>query len=308
MNQQAVERNDGGIPPIGDRYRVAGRRLFLHRSGEGGPAVVFLPGANSVGLDYLKIHEAVAAFTTSVLYDRGGTGWSDRIELPRTASEVAAELRSLLSTAGIDGPYILVAHSLGGAYARRFAQMFPGDVAGLVALESFSEDWDAYMPEDLYLDQTPDAVPGRFQTTLLRVLSRPFYRKMFSAWPAEIRTPLVAGHVDRDWMVIGAKERSNMTALREELKAGPAFPDVPLIAIAALGSDSGQRLSLSKKMLGQLNDSKARLYAAMAESVTNGEYRPLPTARHSTIQLDEPDAIIEAIRDVHTRAAAPPAE
>ncbi|MEV0707641.1 alpha/beta fold hydrolase [Nocardia aurea] len=302
MNQRATDGRDGGAPPIGGHHRVAGHQLFLHSSGEGGPAVVFLPGASSVGLDYLKIHEAVAAFTTSVLYDRGGTGWSDRVDLPRTASEVAAELHSLLSTAGIAGPYVLVAHSLGGAYARRFAQMFPGDVAGLVALESFSEDWDTHMPADLHLDQTPDTVPGRFQTTLLRALSRPFYRKMFADWPAEIRKPLVAGHVSREWMVNGTKERGNTTALRDELKAGPPFPDIPLIAMAALGADSGQRLSLSKTMLGQLNASKERLYTAMADSVTDGEYRPLPDAKHSTMQLDAPDAIIEAIRDVHARA------
>ncbi len=30
--------------PLGARYEVDGRRLLLHRSGSGGPSVVFLPG------------------------------------------------------------------------------------------------------------------------------------------------------------------------------------------------------------------------------------------------------------------------
>jgi len=154
MTQQARgnqhDAPSAGGPPIGQLYDVGGRRLWLHRSGAGGPAVVFLAGASAVGLDYLNIHDGISGFTTSVLYDRGGTGWSDPAPLP-TAAEVATELRDLLAAAGVPGPYLLVAHSLGGAYARRFAQLFPDQVTGLLLLESFYEDWDSYMPERLQL-------------------------------------------------------------------------------------------------------------------------------------------------------------
>ena len=61
-------------PPLGRYYDVGGRRLLLHRSGSGSPAVVFLPGAGTVGLDYLNVQERAAELTTSVLYDRAGTG------------------------------------------------------------------------------------------------------------------------------------------------------------------------------------------------------------------------------------------
>ncbi|WP_194817505.1 alpha/beta fold hydrolase [Nocardia sp. XZ_19_385] len=292
-----------GEPPIGQRYELAGRRLYLHRSGSGGPAVVFLPGAGAVGLDYLNIHDRVAEFTTSVLYDRAGTGWSDPIPLPRTATEAATELHALLRVAEIPAPYVLVAHALGGAYARRFTQLFPDDVAGLVALESFHEDWDDYLPDPLHLDNSPTATPGRVQTTFLRVLSKPFYRKMFAAWPAEIRTALVAGHVTPEWMINGAKERSNLPALRAELHSGGPLPDRPLIALGTLAPDPAQRLGFSKNSTAELNSSKSRLYTAMAASVSNGEYRELPSAKHSTIQLDAPDEIVQAIRDVIARAA-----
>ncbi|MFI6739913.1 hypothetical protein ACIBI9_43920 [Nonomuraea sp. NPDC050451] len=60
--------------PLGRRYQVGARQLFLHRSGTRGPAVVFLPGASALGLDYLNLHDRISAFTTSVLYDRAGTG------------------------------------------------------------------------------------------------------------------------------------------------------------------------------------------------------------------------------------------
>ncbi|MBH0777468.1 alpha/beta fold hydrolase [Nocardia bovistercoris] len=295
--------DDARVPPVGSRVRVAGRHLYLHRDGAGSPSVVFLPGAGGVGLDFLNVHRAVAEFTTSVLYDRAGTGWSDPIDLPRTASEVATELRSLLAAAEIPGPHILVAHDLGGAYARRFAQLFPGDTAGFVGLEPLHEDWDTHMPADLHLDQIPAGVPGRFQTGALRVLSKPFYRKLFADWPAEVRGPLVAGHVSRAWMIAGARERHNAAVVRDELRAGPAFPDVPVVLLGALAADSGQRRSLTKKLLAELNAAKSALYGAVADEVSVGEYRPLPDARHTTLHLDDPEAVVTAVRDLYLRTA-----
>ena len=98
--------------------------FFLHRSGEGRPAVVFLPGAGLIGLDFLNVQQRVAEFTTSVVYDRAGTGWSPDTALPRSAAAVAGELRDVLRAAGIPGPYVLAGHSVGGLYVRRFAKLF----------------------------------------------------------------------------------------------------------------------------------------------------------------------------------------
>jgi len=122
-------------------YDVGGRQLMLYASGTGGPVVVFLPGGGMTGLGYLNLHQQASRFTTSVLYDRAGTGWSDHADLPRSATEVTDELRSLLRVAGVPAPYVFVGHSLGGSYARRFAQRFPADVAGLVFLDPGHEDY-----------------------------------------------------------------------------------------------------------------------------------------------------------------------
>ena len=128
-------------------YDVGGRQLMLCASGTRGPVVVFLPGGGMTGLGYLNLHEQASRFTTSVLYDRAGTGWSDHAELPRSATEVTDELRSLLRVAGVPAPYVLVGHSLGGIYGRRFAQRFPADVAGLVFLDPGHEDYTTKLPK-----------------------------------------------------------------------------------------------------------------------------------------------------------------
>ena len=285
--------------PLGRFYRVQGRRLLLHRSGNGGPAVVFLPGAGLVGLDYLNVHDRVCEFTTSVLYDRGGTGWSDTAELPRTAAQVATELHELLRAADVPAPYVLVAHSIGGAYARRYAQLFPEEMAGMVYLDAFHEDWDAYLPERLHL--RPLDEPGTLQLRSTRLLAGGYYRRMFQQWPGEVRGPLLDGHLDLAWLRAGARERSNQPQLRDELGAGGAVSDVPLIALTALGIDPGMRVFLPRRVLLALNAGKRRLHEALAASVAGGEHRTLDDARHSTIHLDCPDAVTQAVRDLWRR-------
>jgi pimeloyl-ACP methyl ester carboxylesterase len=291
-----IVKEERAMLKIGEFYEVQGRKLFLHRSGAGGPAVVFLPGASAIGLDYLNIHERVSELTTSVLYDRGGTGWSDPAELPRTAADVATELRDLLRVAGVPGPYVFVAHSLGGAYARRFAQLFPDQVAGIVYLDAFYEEWDAHMPERFHLRVQKQ--PGGLMLRLIARLSRGYYRKMFASWPEEVREPLIERHLDVASQRAGAQERGDMPRMRDELQAGGAVPDVPSIVLTALAIDPGMRLTMSKRTLLRLSAAKRRLYETLAGSVSHGEHRVLDQARHSTIHTDCPDAVFQAIRDL----------
>ena len=137
-------------PPLGRLYDLAGRRLWLHRSGQGRPAVVFLAGAGTVGLDYLNVQRRASQLTTSVLYDRGGIGLSDAARLNRSAAATADEARALFSLAEVPSPYVLVGHSLGGLFARRYAQRFPSEVVGLVLLDPAHEDYEAFMPARLH--------------------------------------------------------------------------------------------------------------------------------------------------------------
>jgi len=284
---------------LGQMYEAGGRRLWLHRSGTGGPSVVFLPGASAVGLDYLNLHERVAGYTTSVLYDRGGTGRSDPARLPRSAEEVATELHELLKAAGIPAPYVLVAHSIGGAYARRYLQLYADEVAGTVHLDAFHEDWDAYMPPEARIK--PQPVPSDLVLRLAARLSRPFYKKIFASWPADVREPLVAGHTTLAGQKSGAAERSDMPALRDEVKAAGPGPDRPLVALTALGIDPGMRLFRSKSALLRLNEAKRRLDRALAAGVAHGEQRDVEGARHSTIGIDRADAVAQAIQDLWQR-------
>jgi len=293
-----------GAPPLGRYYDVAGRRLLLHRSGSGSPAVVFLPGGGAVGLDYLNVQERAAQLTTSVIYDRAGTGWSDRVELPRSSAEVTGELRELLRTAGVPGPYLLVGHSLGGFYARHYAHRFPGEVAGLVLLDPAHEDYDAYMPRELveiWHAWDPDqALPDELPEELIQL-----YRGLFGAemadWPEEIREPLIERHVSKEWLRVGLQEAKNLGQLNDELRRTGKMPDVPLIILTAMGIDPFKQAvsgGTPESLLREEIDGKRRLYTALAESVSQGENRLIDDVGHVTLHLRRPDAVQQAIQDL----------
>ncbi|WP_405138523.1 alpha/beta fold hydrolase [Nocardia sp. NBC_01388] len=125
---------------------------FVHRLGSGGPAVVFLPGASAVGLDYFVVQQQVSRFTTAVVYDRGGSGYSDPLPLPCTAAAVATELHELLRVQNIAAPYVLAAHSLGGFFAHRFARLSRGMWLG----------WSGWTP-CISRRIEPSAPPTQFQ-------------------------------------------------------------------------------------------------------------------------------------------------
>jgi pimeloyl-ACP methyl ester carboxylesterase len=272
---------------------------MLYASGTGGPVVVFLPGGGMTGLGYLNLHEQTSQFTTSVLYDRAGTGWSDYAELPRSATEVTDELGSLLRVAGVPAPYVFVGHSLGGLYARRFAQRFPADVAGFVFLDPAHEDYMTKLPKPSLFERL------RLSLALVRVLLRfkrlyrGYFERMFADWPAPVRALLFDYH-RKSWRV-GLKEAKNFESICDEVRRGGDMPDVPLIVLTAMGIDPFRAMFATEASQRQLNDIKLAINGAIANSVPHGEHRVLESAAHATFHVDRPDAVVQAIRDLRDR-------
>ncbi len=288
-------------PPVGGYQEIEGRRVHVLRSGSGGPAVVFLPGASAVGLDYFGVQQQVSQFTTAVIYDRGGTGYSDALPLPRTATAVAVELRELLRAQHIAGPYVLAAHSLGGLYAHRFAQLYPREVAGLVLLDALQRDWDDFMPPSMSLAAAERMAPDPEQLRQMRPALRAMRAALLADYPEHIRQPLLEAKDSDEWTRVGIAERSALTGLATELRAGPNLPDVPLIALTVVGNDPAQQASSS----WEINDAKTRMDAALVRTVTRGEQRILSDTLHHRLCFDRPDAVVGAIRDVLDQVARP---
>jgi pimeloyl-ACP methyl ester carboxylesterase len=291
--------------PIGSFCNVEGRRLFLDRSGTGGPAVVFLPAAGMVGLDYLNIHNKIGQRTTSVIYDRAGTGWSDQVKLPRSALEVTDELQSLLHAAGVPAPYLFVGHSLGGIYARRYAQRFPDEVAGMLLLEPAHEDFLTNTPrlKKRYILQQGFAILRTLLT--YKQVFRGLFDQMFAKWPDSIRVPLIEYHLRTLSKTV--TERKNLNSeLYNEVRQGGDMPDIPLIVFTGMGIDPFMTPFASKSSLREtmdpFNHVKNTIYTKLANSVPRGEHRILKNAGHTTFHTDCPNEVVEAIWDLLGRA------
>ena len=292
-------------PPLGGYLEVNGRRLWLLRSGHGNPTTVFVPGAGSFGLDFLLAHQFVSEQTTSLLYDRAGTGWSEDVKLPRSIDEATDELRDLLEVLSLPGPYLLVGHSLGGAYVQRYAQRFPESVAGLLLLDPLHEDWDEYMPQHLKLATTAsnDATMPDLPAQIIDQL-RAMLLDALAGYPEPIRGAIVAKHASPARLATGLHEGLNVLAVLEDLRRGGPRPNVPVTILSATGIDAQQLMFATEDQLRDQIRASERLYAALAESAPQGEHKTLADASHATMPMARPDAVADAVTDLLGRIKA----
>jgi pimeloyl-ACP methyl ester carboxylesterase len=130
----------------GRSYEVSGHKLHLDCRGQGGPTVVLFSGLGEISASWARITDHVSSTTRVCAYDRAGQGWSEDAAGPQDGITAARDLHLLLAEAGEAGPYVLVGHSIGGPYALTYAKQYPGQVAGLVLLDSSSPEQFTSIP------------------------------------------------------------------------------------------------------------------------------------------------------------------
>lgn len=141
------------FPAPGRMVDVGGYRLHIrvyepeHGVAPSTPTVLLEAGIAASSLSWSKVIPDVAQFARVVAYDRAGLGWSDASPRPRTPPHIVEELHALLDRAGVPRPLILVGHSFGGYCVRTYAHKFPGEVAGMVLVDSVHPaEWEHVTP------------------------------------------------------------------------------------------------------------------------------------------------------------------
>jgi pimeloyl-ACP methyl ester carboxylesterase len=123
----------------GERVDIGRRSMYIDCRGEGSPTVVLEAGSGSDSATWSAVLDEIASTTRTCAYDRAGRGRSDPIER-QTLAHAAADLRALLAAAGESPPFVMVGHSLGGAFVRVFAAENRDEVSGLVMIDTFDPD------------------------------------------------------------------------------------------------------------------------------------------------------------------------
>jgi pimeloyl-ACP methyl ester carboxylesterase len=309
---------------------IGGRKLNLHCMGTGEPTVVMEGGGFDWSLTWALVQPAVATHTRTCSYDRAGLGFSDASPRPPTPANVVDDLHKLLAGAGIAGPVVLVGHSLGGFNMKLYAATHPEQVAGLVLVDPSEENvasrigaqMEAKFGKALVAQSDADD-----KESIAGALAH-FDDCIKAAEAGELAptTPKYGQCTDPPRPPLGPEimaERVRLQPLptyqrtqKAELQYSVYGPDTA--ANAQYASLFGKphpfgdkpMLVLSSSMFdmappfGELNyASMSMLHAQTAALSRRGERRMVPRSRHN-VQLDQPQAVVDAIVEVVDKVRA----
>ena len=279
-------------PAPGTLVDVGGYQLHIQCAGTGSPTVVLDAGLGGMSLDWYLVQPEIANTTRVCAYDRAGMGWSNPGPQPRTPSQIAGELHTLLSSAGVPGPYVLVGHSLAGKNVRLFAIQHPEQVAGMVLVDARGESMDANIsPADraAFEQALADA------TTQYGMLRRLGLVRLIGAdqWgapamPREIRTEGALLKTGQRGLETNSAEGLQRATDDAQLQAASSLGDRPLIVLAS---------EVNIETLPGWPETQ-RQQAALS---TKGRLVVVEGSGHY-IQWDNPAVVIDAVRQVVTEA------
>ncbi len=271
--------------------------------GAGNPPVIFVTGLGGEMDTWQPVFDSVSEFTTALVYDRSGYGESGKpagslkktvkgevakeaLETaldvvvpgvstavtigtmafhaaddskPRTGAEIITELHEILAKADIKPPYILVGHSLGGLYVSLYARHYPLETAGVVLVDSMHPEQIERCKE--YLPQKE--CDPKFYPWWVRML--------ISISPGVIK-----------------REMEGMSETGKQIRAAGPMPHVPVVVISH-GKKSGE--DIERERMWDV------LQKELADEADSAKHIIAGKTGHN-IQKDEPDLIVNAIRDM----------
>jgi pimeloyl-ACP methyl ester carboxylesterase len=124
-------------PELGQLVEVDGRNMHVHTKGNGENTIVLLSGLGTAApvLDFEPLINEMAKNNKIVVVEPFGYGWSDITHKERTVENIVEELRTALKKSNIEGPYILMPHSLSGIYSMYYANKYPDEIEAVIGID-----------------------------------------------------------------------------------------------------------------------------------------------------------------------------
>jgi pimeloyl-ACP methyl ester carboxylesterase len=283
-------RDDRRYPPPGKLVDVDGHRMHIFCQGKGSPTVIVEQGIGAQSLSWAQLNERMSAFTTVCAYDRAGMGYSDPLNHPTPAAEVAQRLHTLLERVQIADDIVLVGWSAGGIYVREYYRQFPDRVKGMVLVDSSHEQQqfrmrapDAGNPTSMKIDRYLAPIGW------LRLTGEVERQYADVPLPPDIRDRIVAiklrSRLPRTMLAEGDGFRADLSANRSP----PTLGALPLVVISE-GKPDDPFMQQHLKTWFDLQEELAHLS-------TNGRHIVAAQSAH-VIHRTEPDLIFNAVREV----------
>jgi pimeloyl-ACP methyl ester carboxylesterase len=272
-------------PPPGQMVDVGGYRLHIYCTGSGSPTVVIDAGWGDWSGGWSEVQPEVAKTTRVCTYDRAGMGHSEAGPPPRTAEHFARELHALLQQAGVQGPYVLVGHSLGGAPARVFAHIYAPEVAGVVFIDSMNPAEPETTAPVTPSDPGPDSITNKFLTKLLTLPARVGLIRLLTGREAGLSSDdanaYAANSVTVRSLQAGIDEGRGMAESLAQARRIRTLGDVPVIVLSrGLPESEEQKWQLEQTQLLKLSSDSHQVFAEHS---------------HHNIQFEQPQAAVGAI-------------
>ncbi len=270
---EETDNESGDVGPVDRFVDVGGHRLHSQSMGKGTPVVVFDTGITETYRTWENVLDAVSRDARVLVYDRAGYGDSEVGPFPRTAEQVASELRRLLEQSEVGDCCLLVGHSLGASHMLVYAAAHPEHVSALVLID----------PPPL------EFITGRQFTDLL-----PMFRQQTSEFNRLAQEHRQAGREDQAdfFQTVASESEMLTTTTAEQIAQITDLGDIPLIVIG-----SGQPNPAFGEAAQAFQAFWIESNRELASLSTQGKFVLAEDAGHH-VHLDAPEIIRAAIHEI----------
>jgi pimeloyl-ACP methyl ester carboxylesterase len=257
------------------------------------------------GVEGYLLIDRLAQFGRVIMFDRPGYGWSANNWQPRTSQQINQELQSLLQTANIQPPYILIGDSFGSYNMRLFAHNYPQQVSGLILTDGLHEEQMLSLPLRLQILKLFFAISfvfvgfgallGMVRIVGILGLFEIIKPELKQAEPSRLRQVKRSFYRSSHWFTM-AREMIGLNASGRQLRVANHLGSLPVANIKAA---TFLRIPIIPKifwgwLMNPADRARDQIHLDLAKVSNNSQELLAPHSSHF-VWVDQPEVMLEAV-------------